>query len=141
MPHGCGGLVPGVCRKGVHSQVRRGRTTPFPAQGSCEVAGQKVGPFRLDDSPLPEGAITRLGTTRFRHNSGISHLAFSPDGKTLASGGGEEVVRLWDLATCQPPRLFTGHRGGVGGLAFSPEGTTLAVTNWDPMERVVRLCD
>src|SRR6516225_1706205 len=48
---------------------------------------------------LPTGAIQRIGTARFRHGSNIQCLAYSPDGKTLAAGGGNDVVRLWDATS------------------------------------------
>src|SRR5436853_249478 len=50
--------------------------------------------------PLPAGAIARLGTTRLRHTRGwrLQDAAYSPDGKILASLGGDDRLRLWDTA-------------------------------------------
>jgi len=57
-------------------------------------------------------------------STGIVTIAFSPDGKVLASGGG--VVKLWDVATRREIRTFTGHVNSVQSLAFSRDGKTLA---------------
>jgi WD40 repeat protein len=75
--------------------------------------------------PLPEGARARLGTLRFRHNAPVRCIAFSPDGKTLATGSEDRTVRIWDTKTGKERCRLTGHAGWVDCVAFSPDGKTL----------------
>lgn len=59
------------------------------------------------------------------HFGGAS-FAFSPDGKTIASGGYDSTVRLWDTTTAKELQCFTGHQGRINAVAFSPDGKTMA---------------
>jgi WD40 repeat protein len=63
--------------------------------------------------------------------SWISSLAYSPDGKRLATGCADENVKLWDTTTGQEVLTLTAHFDRVIGVAFSPDGRRLAACGYD----------
>lgn len=70
------------------------------------------------------------------HISCVSEVAFSPDGKTLASGSWDNSVKLWDVASGQEVKSLEGHTGWVWSVAFSPDGKTLASGSGDKTIRL-----
>jgi WD40 repeat protein len=111
---------------------------------------------RYDDA-LPAGALKRFGTLRFRQDA--TSIAYSSDGKLLASGGRDNVIRLFDATTGREVRRLLGHKarsysppadgrgaldalfsatgtGGVNSVAFSPDGRVLASGGWDDTIRL-----
>ncbi|RAH54575.1 WD domain protein [Aspergillus piperis CBS 112811] len=60
------------------------------------------------------------------HSHLVDSAAFSPDGRTLASGSHDKTIKLWDTATGVEQRTLTGHSDWVHSVAFSPDGRTLA---------------
>ncbi|KAG1654637.1 hypothetical protein FOA52_009193 [Chlamydomonas sp. UWO 241] len=71
-----------------------------------------------------------------RHSNSVTTLAFSPDGKTLATGSDDSTARLWDVATGKERAVLTGHSESVNTLAFSPDGKTLATGSSDHTARL-----
>jgi WD40 repeat protein len=103
----------------------------------------------LYGDPLPDGAVARLGSIRFRGRDGtVNGLHFSADGKTVLTVSGDLTLRLWDtsdgrlLREVRPDPLY------VRAVAFSPDGTQIALfgsqrTKGEPpvYEQVRRLVD
>jgi WD40 repeat protein len=65
------------------------------------------------------------------HRDWVFSVAFSPDGKTLASASQDKTVKLWDTATGKELATLKGHSQGVHSVAFSPDGNTLASGSHD----------
>lgn len=65
------------------------------------------------------------------HEDTTRTVAFSPDGKTLATGGYDNLVRLWDVATARLVRSMSGHMGKVLCVDYSPDGKRLVSAGMD----------
>jgi len=65
-------------------------------------------------------------TVALGHDAPVWCVEFSPDGRLLASGGGDGRVILWNAVTGAELQRFCGHQCGVYRVAFSPDGKTMA---------------
>jgi WD40 repeat protein len=94
--------------------------------------------LRPDDGPIWFlDLVTGRRRVGGRHEGNAWSVRFSPDGKTLATGGGDGSVKVWDVASGQLRETFQGHEARVLGLQFSVDGRTLysagskTVIAWD----------
>ncbi|MBA7533727.1 Tol-Pal system protein TolB [subsurface metagenome] len=70
-----------------------------------------------------------------KHEEWISSVAFSPDGKTILTGSGDNTARLWDLKGNEL-QVFWGHENYITAVAFSPDGKTILTGSEDNTARL-----
>ena len=87
--------------------------------------------IRLYDAQTGEELDLLIG-----HAGIVNSVSFSPDGRTLASGGFDATIRLWDVRTGELLRILTGHTDDIDGISFSPDGRTLASGGFDATIRL-----
>ena len=78
----------------------------------------------------------RLVATLKGHSASVFAVAFSPDGRRLATGSDNGELKLWDVLTGNNTLTLPGHGGPVGQVIFSPDGSRLASSGGDGKIRV-----
>jgi WD40 repeat protein len=100
------------------------------------MAGYGPGLVGKDEKTTPFLSLwdARTGTRRFGLHGlddNVRALAFSTDGRLLATGSRDKIVRLWEVATGRERHRFLGHVCEVDDVAFSPDGKLLASASAD----------
>ena len=105
--------------------------------GQAPAAAIAILPTELT-ATIPADAHPLESMLQSGHSMGVTTLAFSPDGKWLASGGYDNTIILWDLSSGEELRRFKGHDDAVMRVLFSPRGDRLlssdlkgGVKEWD----------
>jgi WD40 repeat protein len=97
-----------------------------------------------NDLVLGDVATGAIRATLRGHTAVVTSVAFTSDGRTLASSSADRMARLWDVETGQERCVLEGHTDPVSAVAFSPDGRTVATASstvklWDPVTGQERL--
>jgi ribosome assembly protein 4 len=90
-------------------------STPQLFETTLNISFQPLSVFRVRP-------VTRCAETMSGHTDAVLHVSYSPDGKRLASGGGDMAVRFWNVITSMPMFTCIGHRHHVLCTAWAPNG-------------------
>jgi WD40 repeat protein len=98
---------------------------------TSEATPTRISPWLPPGIPSIQPTLTLKG-----HTGGVKSVAFSPDGKRLASASDDKAVKVWDVATGQETLTLKGHTGQVHCVVFSADGHRLASASQDQTVRV-----
>jgi len=79
----------------------------------------------------PPKVLTINDPDSLNNDAGVTSVAISPDGRWVAAGSLDTVVRIWDVSTGQLVERLRGHRDSVYSVAFTPDGKGLVSGSLD----------
>ena len=106
-----------------------------PASVAFAPDGKTLAASASDDGAIKlwDARSGQLLNTLNGHKGEVTSVTYSPDGKTLASGGYDSAIKLWDARSGQLLNTLNWHKRGISSLAYSPDGKTLASGGYDCM--------
>jgi WD40 repeat protein len=114
--------------KGPSSSANQWEKTNEVSPAQPELAGQELHKPQLeevkDDTSIRNQGFLLKSLSQVGHESTVTSVAFSPDDTCALSGGKDNTLRLWEVATAREIRVFKGHTDFVYSVAFSPDGKT-----------------
>jgi WD40 repeat protein len=122
-----------VVTLGTHSGEPRGMTFSRDGRHLASAADGEV--ILWDATRLTEKQEPRI-TIRGRVPGPSLNVAFSPDGRTLVTGGEQYTVKLWEVQTGRELATLRGHGGDIYTVAFSPDGRWIASAGEDSTVKV-----
>lgn len=137
-----------ICDSATGKQIIEFTTIPSPNGGQLwQIAfspdGQRLASANSDGVHVWNVATGKKLLSFTGHGAGLraSGVAFSADGKWVASAGNDAAVRVWDATTGVELFALTGHTASAFGVAFSPDGQTLATSSVDRTIKLWQLLD
>jgi serine/threonine protein kinase len=106
---------------------RQLKLPPTPAPNPQPVVTQK----QPQVIPKINSSVSPLDKTLTGHSGQVYSLAYSPDGRYLASGSKDRTIKIWEVATGKQLRTLTGHSHSVNSVVYSPDGRYLASGSGD----------
>jgi uncharacterized caspase-like protein len=104
----------------------RNQTAPEPEEFMKNMKIEAIGQVVLWDVGTGRELSALKG-----HGKGVTQVAFSRDGRLLASSSSDNTIKIWDLATRRELRTLTGHTANIDSMDFSPDSRLLASASDD----------
>jgi len=80
--------------------------------------------------------LGKLFTAYRKHSAAVLHIAWSPDGKKIASASADKTVHIWSATSKNPTLIYRNHTKSVSAVDWSPDGSRIVSGSWDTTVQV-----